>query len=211
MRQPSAASYRCRTTSARWRGAPTAISPTHGQFRGLWVTNVGDVGGQQVDPQGRCFSGFAITAHQDEAARAAVLRSEGQRYVADHLGEVPGVIIARLGRTVGLYRLDQQADFSGAEGRNVSLDRLGTRLFQLLALIVVVGAVGPWRRFGARLLLAAPLVAVATTVALTYGSLRFRSVADPIIVLLAVLAIADIGRWAGRRIEAMQYRRSPCP
>jgi len=131
-----------------------------------------------------------------------VLRHDGQRYVLDHLGEVPGVVAARLGRTLGLYRLDQQANFSGAEGRDVALDRFGTRLFQLLALVVVVGALGPWRRGGARLLLLAPLVAVAITVAATYGSLRFRSVADPIVVLLAVLAIADIGRWTAERLEA---------
>ena len=31
-----------------------------GEFRGLWVTNVSEVGGDQVDPAGRCFTGFDL-------------------------------------------------------------------------------------------------------------------------------------------------------
>lgn len=177
----------------------------HGQFTGLWVTNVGDVGGDQVDPAGRCFSGFTIHRGFTEADSAAELRREGQHYLRAHLGEVPRVVVARLGRTVGLYRFDQSANFSAAEGRDGDLDRLGTRLFQVVALVALVGAVGPWRRGGARLVLLAPIAAVTITVAATYGSLRFRTVVDPIVVLLAVLATVDIARWV------MDYRRPPCP
>lgn len=162
-----------------------------GRFRGLWVTNVSAVGGDEVDPGGRCFTGFDLS-DQNEAEAAAQLRSDGLRYASDHLGEVPGVVAARVGRTVGLYRFDQQVNFARFEGRTAKWDRWGTRLFQALALVAAGGALVPWRRRGLRWVVAVPLVVVLATVAVTYGNFRFRAVADPAVVVLAALAVVDL-------------------
>lgn len=172
-----------------------------GEFKGLWVTNVADVGGDQVDPAGRCFTGFEIGPGEDEADAAGRLRSEGVRYALDHADELPEVVAARLGRTTGLYRFEQQVNFGGLEGRTVRWDRPGTRLFQVLGVVALAGAVAPWRRGrGTRWVLVVPLVAVAATVAATYGNLRFRAVADPVVVVLAALAVGDLlAHLGGRR------------
>lgn len=174
-----------------WRGA-NCDGAYRGEFRGLWVTNVSEVGGSDVDPAGRCFTGFDRSGGRNEAEAAAVLRSDGLSYGRGHLSEVPGVVAARIGRTVGLYRFDQQVNFARFEGRTARWDRSGARTFQFLALIAALGAVAPWRRRGLRWVLVAPLVAVAVTVAVTYGNFRFRAVADPAVVVLAALAVTDL-------------------
>lgn len=166
-----------------------------GEFRGLWVTNVADVGGDAVDPAGVCFTGFDRSGGRNEAQAAAALRSDGLAYVADHVGEVPGVVAARVGRTVGLYRFDQQINFARFEGRTARWDRAGTRLFQVLSVVALVGAVAPWRgRTGPRWLLLVPVGAVLLTVVTTYGNLRFRAIADPAVVIAACLALSDAVR-----------------
>ena len=171
-----------------------------GEFRGLWVTNVSEVGGDQVDPAGRCFTGFDLDRGQNEAESAAKLRSQGLSYARDHLSEIPGVLGARIGRTVGLYRFDQQVNFARFEGRLGRADRQGTRLFQLLSLIAVAGALAPWRhRDRLRWVAVAPVLAVLVTVMATYGNLRFRAVADPAVVVLAALAMGDLARRLASR------------
>ncbi len=170
-----------------------------GPFRGLWVTNVADVGGDTVDPAGRCFTGFPIRPGVDEAAAAAELRADGVAYAREHAADLPGVAAARLGRTLGLYRFEQQTAFAGVEGRDVEWERRGTRLFQLLAVIGALGLVAPWRRARPVWVLLAPIAAVVATVIVTYGNLRFRALAEPAVVLLAVVAVADLVARSARR------------
>ncbi len=175
----------------------------HGEFKGLWVTNVSAVGGDQVDPAGRCFTGFDLSGGRNEAEAAAALRSDGLSYARHHLTEIPGVLAARVGRTVGLYRFRQQVNFARFEGRTGRWDDRGTRLFQLLAVVAALGAVAPWRGRGQpRWILAVPVVAVLATVLVTYGNFRFRAVADPAVLLLAALAVADLARHLSVRRTA---------
>lgn len=168
-----------------------------GEFRGLWVTNVADDGGVDVDPDGECFTGFDVTDGRNEAESAAELRAAGLAYARDHAGELPGVAATRVGRTVGLYRFDQQVNFAAFEGRTARWDRWGARLFQALGVVGLAGAVAPWRGRGPRWALAVPVVAVVVTVVATYGNFRFRAVADPAVVVLAAVAVADAARRLG--------------
>ena len=113
------------------------------------------------------------------------------------------MVAARVGRTVGLYQFEQQRNFAAAEGRNPLWDGRGTRGFQLLAVLAVVGLIissvrrtGSWRRW----LLVIPPLGVLVVVALTYGNPRFRAAAEPAVVVLASLAVFDIGAAvSGRR------------
>ncbi len=167
-----------------------------GAYRGLWVTNVA-LDGVEADPaRAGCFEGFGIAGGtENEAEVSARLRADGVAYARDHLGELPAVMAARVGRTVGLYRFDQQTNFAAAEGRNVTWERRGTRSFQLLAVVGAIGVVVALvrRRFEwRRALLLVPPAAVLVVVALTYGNPRFRAAAEPAFVVLAALAVTDL-------------------
>ncbi|MCU1351056.1 MAG: hypothetical protein JWM05_265 [Acidimicrobiales bacterium] len=175
-----------------------------GQYRGLWVTDVGDLngvgGGAGSEARRGCFAGFPIRAGVDEAAAAAALRSDGIRYARHHVGDLPAVAAARVGRTLGLYRFDQQTSFAGVEGRAVLWERRGTRLFQLLALLGIAGAVVLARRREPVWPLVAPVVTVLITAAVTYGNQRFRAAAEPAIVVLAAVPIVTAAHRATRRL-----------
>jgi hypothetical protein len=164
-----------------------------GTFRGLWVTNVA-LEGTEADPaRAGCFSGFPLD-RGNEAQAAAELRSDGMAYLTDHLDELPKVMAARVGRTVGLYQLEQQSNFAFAEGRNATWDRRGTRSFQLLSVVGVVGLALAARRRASRerWLLLIPVACSLLVVALTYGNPRFRAAAEPAIVVLAALGIVEL-------------------
>jgi 4-amino-4-deoxy-L-arabinose transferase-like glycosyltransferase len=175
-----------------------------GEFRGLWVTDVALDGLDADERRAGCFSGFGIRPGEDEADAAARLRADGTAYARDHLDELPAVVAARLGRTLGLYRFEQQSNFAFAEGRNATWERRGTRGFQLMAVVGLAGLVAgavrrdlPWRRW----LLVVPVVAVLIVVAATYGNPRFRAAAEPAVVVLAVLAVGDA-------VAALRSRRA---
>ncbi|HEY4378513.1 MAG TPA: glycosyltransferase family 39 protein [Acidimicrobiales bacterium] len=179
----------------------------HGQFEGLWVTSVGDQAGlSTVDPGNACFSGFPIRHDVNEAQAADKLRSAGVHYARTHLGDLPGVVAARIGRTFGVYRFTQQTNFAGVEGRSVPWERRGTRMFQALFLLGIAGVVVLWRRRAAVWPLVAPMVVVLGTVAFTYGNQRFRAGAEPATIVLAVVALvaawdAAVARWAPPRAD----------
>jgi 4-amino-4-deoxy-L-arabinose transferase-like glycosyltransferase len=183
------------------RGANCELAYT-GQYRGLWVTSVGDANGlSSVDPQNRCFSGFPIRPGVNEAQAAAELRAQGMHFAFDHAGSVPGVMLARLGRTFGLYRFEQQTAFESLEGRNVTWERIGTREFQVLAILAVGGLVVLIRRRRSVWPLAAMVLAVIGTTMLTYGNQRFRASAEPAVILLASVAVVAVGEQLSRRLR----------
>lgn len=174
-----------------------------GTFRGLWVTNVALEGTEGDPARAGCFSGFPLD-RGNEAEAAAELRAEGMTYLGEHLDELPKVVAARVGRTVGLYQLEQQSNFAFAEGRNATWDRRGTRSFQLLAVLGLVGLVLAARRGASRQrwLLLIPVACSLLVVALTYGNPRFRAAAEPAIVVLGALGLVElveVGRARGGR------------
>ncbi|CAN5507439.1 hypothetical protein BH20ACT2_BH20ACT2_06120 [soil metagenome] len=174
-----------------------------GELRGLWITSVssGD-GPSTVDPDDRCFGGFEFGPGEDESEVAAEERAEGLAYARAHLGEVPGVMAVRWLRTFGLYRFDQQTGFESFEGRNLAVQRAGTRAFHGLAVMALAGAVVLVRRRGPLWPLASTVVVVTITALVTYGNQRFRATAEPAVVVLAAIALVAAGTWLLRRTKA---------
>jgi len=175
-----------------------------GDFRGMWVTSVDPKA--SVDPEGRCFGGFVVDDRQNEAESAAVLRRDGLDYIGDHRDEVPAIMAVRWARTFGLYRPSQQTAFESLEGRSITWERFGTRVFYVLALVAVAGAVVLGRRRPAHLWpLLATVVAVSVTTMITYGNQRFRAGAEPAFVVLAAVAVlAVVDRVRARRTADRQ-------
>lgn len=140
----------------------------------------------------------SIRPGMDQSEQDAVYRKAAMKYISDHLGDLPAVVAARLGASVGLYHPGLQIRIDGIiEGRGVGMARIAWFSFWGLGGLAVVGAVVLRRRHSVPVFpLLVPPVMVLVTVALTYFSTRFRASAEVAICLLAAVAIdAAITRW----------------
>lgn len=137
---------------------------------------------------GTCLSGLDPT--EDESVNDRLLRQRAVRFVRRHLGRVPVVVAARVGRVLGVYRADQQIELYEFEGRARWVGILGTISFYVVAAGAIAGAVVVRRRHRAPLfpLLVLPGLALVT-VAATYGTNRFRASAETSIAVLAAIAL----------------------
>jgi 4-amino-4-deoxy-L-arabinose transferase-like glycosyltransferase len=135
---------------------------------------------------------------EDESQAGARLRSDGLDYAGDHLGRVPLVIAARLGRTFELFQPIRQAQ--AAEGRAEGLEIAGAISFLVLLPFGAYGALLLRRRRVPLSPLLAPFgLAVAATV-IGYGVPRFRHPADVALIVLAAVALAPL--WPRRARSA---------
>jgi hypothetical protein len=138
----------------------------------------------------------------DESQEDVVYRREALAYVRGHMSRLPAVEGVRLLRIVGLYKtsLYVRAD-AFIEGRNpVWISWAALYSFWLLALLSIAGGVILRRRRAVPVYpLVAPIVVVFVTVVVTYASTRFRTTAEPALVVLAAVAVdAAIQRVVGR-------------
>lgn len=158
-----------------------------GRFIGLW----------RYSPD--CFDGFsqAELAADGEAAAAARHRDDGIRYARRHAGRLPAVAAVRVLRTWGLWNPAQQTRIATVEGRTLGWERAGTGLHYVLYVLAIAGGVVLTRRRRWVWPLAAALVAVTVTAALTYGNQRFRAGAEPALAVLAAAAI--VASWSAWR------------
>jgi 4-amino-4-deoxy-L-arabinose transferase-like glycosyltransferase len=131
----------------------------------------------------------------DEAAQAAVWRSEGLTYVREHAGRLPVVLAVRLLRVWDLYQPRRQVQF--AEGRERRTTQAGVAAWYLLAVAGIGGAL-VLRRGGRPLLVPlAPALAVCAAALAGYGVPRLRhSFEVPVLVLAAAGLVAA---WEARQ------------
>ena len=172
----------------------------HGAQLGSWRSTFGAT----PNPNGECFGGFDVRAHGfDEADAAAAERAKGVRYARDNTRRlVTAVVPARLGRTWGVWRVDQQIQLATLEGRVERWERIGTWMYWVLAPLAIGGLVllrlrrvpiGP---------LVAPLVVVTLATVATYGNQRFRIAAEPVLVVGAATALVAAVGSARTRMSA---------
>jgi 4-amino-4-deoxy-L-arabinose transferase-like glycosyltransferase len=152
-----------------------------------------------------CVKGLDPTTDESEAS--VVLRDRAQDFVRDNLGRVPVVVAARVGRLVGVYPPDRLIDVEVFfEGRERWLATLELITFYPVAIGAIAGAVVLRRRRTVPLfpLLALPAI-VIVTVAVTYGSNRFRAPAETSLVVLAAIAIDAL--WLRSTSRSRQPRQ----
>jgi 4-amino-4-deoxy-L-arabinose transferase-like glycosyltransferase len=138
----------------------------------------------------------------DESQYSVAYRDRGLRYIRHHVGRLPLVMLAREGRLWDVYRTDQQLFTSASEGRNPRVNRIALRFYWVVALLAIAGLVILRRRRQTLIVLVAPILLVAWSALLTYGSTRFRFAAEPALVVLAAVTLE-----AGLR--ALERRRRP--
>ncbi|MFI5045841.1 MAG: glycosyltransferase family 39 protein [Acidimicrobiia bacterium] len=151
-----------------------------------------------------------VSRSENEAEVYARWRSAGIQYALDHPGGFLAAFPARLARTWGVYWLPgDQIHYDLDDGRDRTLQTIGF-VVALVLLVLAVGGVRPLlRSLGARrwvmLVLAAPVAVTVLMAFATYGSTRFRIVAEPSIAVLAaytLVSFADRRRTRGRSGEA---------
>jgi 4-amino-4-deoxy-L-arabinose transferase-like glycosyltransferase len=126
---------------------------------------------------------------KNEAEHHAEALKDGVRYAGDHLGRLPVVLAARLGRVTSLYK-----PFSIPEGRSVRVQKLGVLMFYVLVPLGAFGFLLLRRRGEVTWILLAPFIIVAVTALTTYGNLRFREPAEIALVVLAAVAADELLR-----------------
>jgi 4-amino-4-deoxy-L-arabinose transferase-like glycosyltransferase len=153
----------------------------NGKFIGFWYFDCQERVRQQFgEPPG------------DESQRAAAWRKIGIDYAKDHLGRLPEVIAARVGRQWELFRPWQNAEFAPIEGRNKNGARLGLFSYYALVAFGINGVRLLRKRRVALLPLTSQLISVTITAAAAYGTVRFRAPAEPVLCLLAAVGVAPL-------------------
>jgi 4-amino-4-deoxy-L-arabinose transferase-like glycosyltransferase len=126
---------------------------------------------------------------KNEAEHHAEALKDGVRYAGDHLGRLPVVLAARLGRVWSVYK-----PFAIPEGRSVRVQKLGAIMFFVLVPFSAAGYVLLRRRGEVTWILLAPFIIVAVTALTTYGNLRFREPAEIALVVLAAISVDELVR-----------------
>ena len=128
----------------------------------------------------------------------------GTRYARRHLSDLPGVILAREGRLWGFYASGAELQFDlGQDGNGVrSFQVAGQYLNWILVPLAIVGGVILYRRRRIDFVIVlVPIVATALNAALTFGSTRYRALAEPSIALLAAIAVTVLLKLLWRALE----------
>ncbi len=125
---------------------------------------------------------------------AAQFRAKAIDYTRHHEGRYLVVVLARAGRDWSLFRPADMVSLNVTEGRPRWVTISGLVWYYPLLVAAIVGAV-LLRRRRAQLwpLLSIPLV-VTLTAFVSWGQIRYRSYAEPVLVVLAAVALSSIRR-----------------
>jgi hypothetical protein len=129
----------------------------------------------------------------DEPKASDRWRRVGLRYAGDHAGRLPVVLAARVLRTWNLYDPRVQAEVAAFELRTPPWLEWVTIAASLAGIaLAFAGALSLRRRAGVLLVLLAPVAMVTLTSLLGYGQPRFRAGAEPALMVLAGVALAQL-------------------
>jgi len=140
-----------------------------------------------------CALQSAVGVRGDESAVDPVALRKGLHYAAGHLGGLPSIELARLGRTFAFYRPVQQINVdSFVESRPRLWAFVGLGMFYGFAAGAIAGAVLLKRRGVPVFPMIAVGVDVVAAVLLTYGQTRFRASLEPLLVILTSVAVVAL-------------------
>jgi hypothetical protein len=157
----------------------------------------------------------------DASEQARYYRKIARKYIGDHLGRLPVVELARLGRVFDLYHPGspfgtngggQTVSFDVIEGREPFAARLALAQYFVLMPMAIAGAVLLYRRRVTILPMLALLTIVVAAVLLAFGNTRYRTPMEIAIVALSAVTIdAVIGRIRGESSGEPEHVEIPDP
>ncbi len=131
----------------------------------------------------------------DQSRISKIYRQRAIAYINDgRRGQFVKVVAARVARDWGLFRPKDMLFINEAEGRPRWLTNLGLWFYYPLLALAIVGAIVLRRRRVRMWFLLVPPVIVTAGALLSYGQTRFRVPAEPIIVVLAAVAMTAAAR-----------------
>ncbi len=124
----------------------------------------------------------------DQSVRSGLYREAAIDYIDDNTRAVPGVVAARVGRGLSIWRPDQMTFFNTGEGRGRWGSRVATLQFWILVPIAIVG-LRRWPSSAPRWPIYSTFAFSIVVFAVLYGLPRFRVAAEIGIVIAAAVAI----------------------
>ena len=151
-----------------------------------------------------CILAYPAPTHGDVSTQEAYYRKLAFKYIDAHRSRLPVVVAARIGRTWGLFRPDQQIHLDQIEGKELYFGAAGLAMYYVLAIGTIAGL---WLMRRRRMPLS-PILATAATVtfatAITFGQTRYRAAAEPVLILAAAIAAAAL--WDQLRHRYGEHR-----
>jgi hypothetical protein len=133
-----------------------------------------------------------VSHTNDQSVHSARQAAAGLRYARHHLGRLPVVVLARVGRLWDFYEPFQMVHVDVNEGRPVPASLAGLYSYYLLFAAGLVGVVA-LRRRRIRVWPLLSLAGVVTVVAATsYGMVRFRAEFEVALVVLAAAGLEAV-------------------
>ncbi len=136
----------------------------------------------------------------DESVVSTRAQHQAVQFAEHHLGRLPVVVLARVGRLWDFYEPIQMADGDVNEGRPVPASLAGLAVYYLLLPFAAAGVVILRRRHIRQWFLLVPAGVVTVVSAAVYGLVRFRSPFEVCLVVLAAPAIVLAAQAVGRRL-----------
>jgi 4-amino-4-deoxy-L-arabinose transferase-like glycosyltransferase len=148
-------------------------------------------------------------ASDDQSQQDIVYQRAALDYMRHHLGRLPVVVAARVGRVLEVFRPGQDLtirEFVDRTEKSIATAALFS--FYFLGLLSIAGAFLLRRRRVPIFPVLAPVTIVLITTMATYGNARFRTPAEVVLVVLAAVAIDSI---SSRIADARARRRVQGP
>ena len=138
---------------------------------------------------------------QEPSEQSVAYRRAAFEFIGDHIGDVPKVVAARIGRSLGVYEPATMFERETFEGRRAVLSWIGWAWFWITLVPSLLG-LRALARAGRRVwpLVSEAIVVAVTTVAI-YGVTRFRLPWD-------VAATVAVGAWLCSVVDARQRPRA---
>jgi hypothetical protein len=199
-------SFRCYPVLP-WQRSEAELRGTDVDTLALWVRQSGLTVPDGATPDQLTDILLAHGRVADQSDDELFDRNVAMDYISEHYDRLPVVAAARFGRMWNLYNPLQQLDLEDGEGRPTHAAAWGLGMFYPLMVAAIGGTVVLWRRKVAVLPLLAPIAIVSLSAVTAFGQSRYRTPAEPMLIVLASVGAVSLWQWA--RVRAARRRRDP--